>query len=418
MKPLSERSRCVVLVLAIVGCSGGSGGGDGAAVSAVALSATGQTSCYDAAGLAVACTGTGQDGDLLAGAAWPEPRFEDLGDGTVLDTLTGLVWLADANCIASEYPEADADGTAGDGAVTWEHALAFVRDINVGTYPECGAGHADWRLPNVTELESLVDAEQAFPNLALGDVGFLNVETSLYWSSTTQASGTDYAWDALLAYGGLGVNDKVDSPHAVWPVRTASALGGTVVLPATGQTSCFDAVGAIVDCIGTGQDGDLRAGAVWPAVRFAAGGDGTVTDALTGLVWLDDANCIASAYPGADTDGTAGDGAVTWEHALAFVREINAGTYPACGGGQADWRLPNRRELRSLIDYDESFPALPAGHPFRNVRIDYYWTSTTKPSTPEYAWFVFFMNGLLHPDLKSGDNYLWPVRGGAGASGE
>ena len=58
---------------------------------------TGQTICYDTDGNVITCAGTGQDGDWLAGAPLPDPRFTDRGDGTVSDNLTGLVWAKNAN---------------------------------------------------------------------------------------------------------------------------------------------------------------------------------------------------------------------------------------------------------------------------------------------------------------------------------
>ena len=70
-------------------------------VPALALAAqparTGQTTCYDAAGASIACTGTGQDGAHLKGVVWPAPRFTDNNNGTVTDNLTSLIWLKDAN---------------------------------------------------------------------------------------------------------------------------------------------------------------------------------------------------------------------------------------------------------------------------------------------------------------------------------
>lgn len=54
---------------------------------------TGQVTCYDTTGFTVDCAGTGQDGDLQKGAAWPDPRFTNQGDGTVRDNLTNLVWM-------------------------------------------------------------------------------------------------------------------------------------------------------------------------------------------------------------------------------------------------------------------------------------------------------------------------------------
>jgi hypothetical protein len=82
---------------------------------------TGQTTSY----------ATGDDGELSKGVVWPNARFADNGDGTVTDNLTGLMWLKNANCIQSNYSEFDMDETAGDGRVTWPHALDFVARINL-----------------------------------------------------------------------------------------------------------------------------------------------------------------------------------------------------------------------------------------------------------------------------------------------
>ena len=70
---------------------------------------TGQTLCYDSLGDDVSCAGTGQDGQLRPGVAWPNPRFTDNNNGTVTDNLTGLMWLKDANCF---------------GLRTWAQALS------------------------------------------------------------------------------------------------------------------------------------------------------------------------------------------------------------------------------------------------------------------------------------------------------
>ena len=83
----------------------------------------------------------------------------------------------------------------------------------------------------------------------------------------------------------------------------------------------------------TGDDGDLEKGMAWPSPRFTDNGNGTVTDKLTGLMWLKNANCIGSHYPGFDNDDTPGDGEVTWVHAFDFVAGMNNGTYPLCQAG-------------------------------------------------------------------------------------
>ena len=151
----------------------------------VDLPETGQQSCYDATGSVIACAGTGQDGDVLAGVVWPVPRFMDNMDGTLTDSLTGLMWLQDANCIATQYPAFDTENIDGDGAVPWQNTLDFVSGINAGTYPDCSAGYTDWRLPNVNELESLINAEQSNSATWLIGEGFTNVDSDYYWSATT-----------------------------------------------------------------------------------------------------------------------------------------------------------------------------------------------------------------------------------------
>jgi hypothetical protein len=75
---------------------------------ALCLPRTGQTKCYMDNGAEIACAGTGQDGEVQAGIEWPDPRFTDRGDGTVIDNLTGLLWTKDANLMATRDPGFDA----------------------------------------------------------------------------------------------------------------------------------------------------------------------------------------------------------------------------------------------------------------------------------------------------------------------
>ncbi len=179
----------------------------------------------------------------------------------------------------------------------------------------------------------------------------------------------------------------------------------------TGQTKSY----------ATGDDADLKKGVTWPNPRFTDNGDGTVTDNLTGLMWLKNANCIQTKYPGFDNDQTAGDGMVTWQHALDFVVGINAGTYTACGSTYTDWRLPNVRELQSLINFGYYNPALSNtagtgqwtdGNPFIGLQLSYYWSATTAASSQHKAWDVRMRNGFIVFPLKSSGRYVWPVRAG------
>ena len=117
--------------------------GSAAFAGTVQLPQTGQTKCYDTAGTEIACAGTGQDGEIRAGVAWPNPRFIDNMDGTISDKLTGLIWTKDA-------------GTPTEGACigeikTFQGALDYVKCLNSNSY----LGYVDWRLPNIKELSSV-----------------------------------------------------------------------------------------------------------------------------------------------------------------------------------------------------------------------------------------------------------------------
>lgn len=155
---------------------------------------TGQTTSYAA----------GDDGDLEPGVASPSPRVTDNGDGTVTDNLTSLIWLKDAD--------------AGDGPETWADALTLCNSLANGQQGlNDGSSAGDWRLPTVKELHTLIDFSQYSPALPSGHP-FTGVQSSFYWSSTTYAGNTDYAWGVAMASGGVGAGTKTD-PYYVWPVR-------------------------------------------------------------------------------------------------------------------------------------------------------------------------------------------------------
>lgn len=201
------------------------------------------------------------------------------------------------------------------------------------------------------------------------------------------------------------------------------ARAATITLPRTGQNACYDANGVIIACDNTGQDGDKRAGVAWPSPRFVDNKDGTVSDNLTGLIWLADANCTDTA------GGIARDGGLlNWPSALTWSNHLASGK---CGLSDksvaGDWRLPNINELRSLVDYSRHDPGLPSGHPFSNVQSIWYWSSTSNPVYTGGAFNVGMSRGSVHvtgkvrpPAIGESrvenkiDNKLgvWSVRGG------
>jgi hypothetical protein len=179
--------------------------------SVIFLPKTGQTACYDLYG-SIPCGGTGQDGDIQSGVAWPTPRFIDNGNGTVTDNLTGLVWTKDGN----------APGPAACSPANikiWRIALDYVACLNTNTY----LGYTDWRLPNINELRSLVNAGQFNTSIWLNTQGFNNAQDYGYWSSTSRSGSgiiSSYKWIAYMGTGLVGFGHETVETYYVWPVRS------------------------------------------------------------------------------------------------------------------------------------------------------------------------------------------------------
>jgi hypothetical protein len=351
----------------------------------VRLAASGQTVSYQ----------SGDDASVRAGVAWPATRFIDNGDGTVTDALTGLAWLKNAGCLAS---------------TNWTAAMAEAQQLASGT---CGLSDGSqagqWRVPNVWEMESIIDESASATALSAGNP-FLNLASGGYWTSTSIMSnqlsnGAPYAW-AVDLISGQYIDDQTTnttlktSTLAVWAVKGAS--GGAVTLQATGYYIPYV----------PGDDGSVAAGVALPTTRMIDNGNGTATDSVTGLVWLKQASC-------AQLQGA-------WSASLAAVNALQSGQCGLTDGSTAgQWRMPNRKEMESLADriqtneadfFDAAWtsadPGLNSlGAVFSNfVAFQYYWTSTTQAANTSNAWTVFSCDWGAFPTAKSQTGYTLAVR--------
>jgi hypothetical protein len=347
----------------------------------VKLGNTGQTTSYV----------NGDDASLHKGIAWPGPRFADNQDGTVTDNLTGLTWLQNAGC----FP-----------AAVWATALSDVNQLASGSCGLLDGSRAgQWRLPNLNELESLVDISASNPAVSLGSP-FINVSNGIYWSSTSYfggQGGSPDAWTIRFSDGrymnDFSSNVKTTSLNEVWAVK-GNGMGATK-LQSTGMYVPYLA----------GDDGSLQRGVPLTYPRFIDNGNGTVTDTVTGLVWLKQADCINQP----------------WAAAIASVNALATGQCGLTDGSSAGaWRMPNRNEMQSLSDrmetnhanfFDQTYflktsPSTVYRAPiFTNfVSFQYYWTSTTNAADTTEAWTVFSCDFGVYDVSKANTGYTLAVR--------
>lgn len=345
----------------------------------VSLAGTGQAASYV----------SGDDGSLRKGVVWPGTRFTNNQNGTVTDNLTGLIWLRNAGCFSPTL---------------WSNALTDVNQLSSGV---CGlidgSSAGQWRLPNLNELESLVDVSTSNPALTAGNP-FASVSTGIYWTSTSYyggEAGSPYAW-AIRFSDGRYINDmvsnvKATSNNAVWAVRGSG--GGAVNLQATGLYVAYE----------SGDDGTLQTGVRLTYPRWIDNGNGTVTDTMTGLIWLKQANCINQP----------------WAAAVAAVNQLASGQCGLTDNSTAgSWRMPNRNEVQSMADRMQATESDYFNNTIVNldgtiyqppiftnfVTGAYYWTSTTDAANTSEAWTVFSCDFGVYDISKADTGYTLAVR--------
>ena len=344
---------------------------------------TGQQRCYDSR-VEIAYPQArqpffGQDAQYKGN----EPSYRDNGDGTISDLVTGLMWQKNPG------PKK-----------TYAEAVAGASACRTG-------GHSDWRLPSIKELYSLIlfSGEDADPQaVAAGDLKPF-VDTHFF----------DFA------YGDPAENERIiDSQMATSTKYVSTTMGGNETMFgvnfADGRIKGYPIgrTGRRRQPVKTYYVYYVRGNPEYGQNDFHDNGDGTVTDRATGLTWLQ----IDSGYLKA---GPKKDGRMNWQEALRWCEDLDY-------AGHSDWRLPNAKELQSLVDYtrspdttrsaaiDPMFQVTEIRNGLGEVDYPFYWTGTTHKSRRggDTAVYVAFGRAMGWMSDPSGQKRLLDVHG-AGA---
>ncbi len=400
------------------------------AASPVVLPDTGQTGDFTAT--------PGEDSDRTQNP----PSYTDNGDGTVTDNVTGLMWQK-----------------LDSGEIDFTNAASYCASRTLG-------GYNNWRMPTAQEAYSIVylqskpASHSAFQfnttpltTIFVGGTGSVS-STTLTVSSVSSGAvdiGQVITWDGMPS--GQTVTIAAGSGTS-WTLSSAQIINAGTVISATktydaatytagsywwsSDLSAAFPTGATTKQWASNSGGgignhvrnqtgvskgtkptffnlrcvrNITAPVTLPAVHFADNGDGTVTDNYTGLVWKKEKS--ASQYD--------------WEGALAYVNTLNGS-----GGfaGKTDWRLPNIRELFSIVDVTRFGPSLDtnyftnlSGIPSYNAQTNSkdqgtFWSSTTLVNTPTSAWDLHeIYNGIISYSPKTALEYVLVVRGPVASSG-
>ncbi len=278
------------------------------------------------------------------------PEYVDNGDGTVTDNVTGLMWQQsfDHN---------------GDGEIDVDDKLTYAEILE--QFGDGGISfdvYDDWRLPTIKEMYSLI----------------LFSGRDISPESTSTDNLTPFIDNVTFefAYGDLDAGERlIDMQCATTNVYVSDEVSETVfgVNFADGRIKGY----------GTGMpfgDGDkvfnyllVRGNTSYGINRFENNEDGTITDEATGLMWMQDDN---------------GEG-VLWQDALAYAEGKEF-------AGYSDWRLPDAKELQSIVDYTRS-PATT-----NSAAIDQLFNCTQITNEAGQADYPWYYSSTTHASMNSG----------------
>jgi hypothetical protein len=308
-----------------------------------------------------------------------QPSYRDNGDGTVTDLVTGLMWQKKPG-----------------EKMTLREALSGASTCRL-------AGYDDWRLPTIKELYSLIlfsGTDPAPGTLQTGNQRPFLDDDHFAFRYGDPAAG-ERIIDAQFATRTRYVSTTMRGDATMFGVNFADGRikGYPIVDPRNRQEKTF-----FVRYVRGNPD--------YGKNDFSDNRDGTVTDRATGLTW-------AKVDSGHLKAGPSGDGRLNWQQALAWVEQLRY-------AGHDDWRLPNVKELQSIVDYSRSpdttgsaaidpvFEVSTITNEAGRRNFPFYWSSTThaglhRASAAAYVAFGESLGWMRSP--RGGDARLLDVHG-------
>jgi hypothetical protein len=363
---------------------------------------TAQGKCYDN-NTEISCSQSsfyGQDAQYTGNT----PSYTLNADGlTVNDNVTGLIW--------QRSPDTNGDGALNKSdKLTMAQSQALPATLNAANF----GGYSDWRLPTIKELYSLIDFRGTDPSGAGTMTLIPFIDTTYFQFAYGDSNSGERTIDSQYASSTLYVNQSFQGGEKLFGVNFADGRikGYDLTMPGGAEKTFF------VICVRGNNQYGINA--------FVDNGDQTITDNASGLMW-------------AKTDSGIG---MNWQDALAWVQTQNAANYL----GHNDWRLPEIKELQSILDYSRSpdttnsasidpiFSSSQITNEANQTDYPFYWTGTTHTGsngggeTADYLAFgraTGYMNnswvdvhgaGAQRSDPKSGDASQFPQ--GRGPQGD
>ena len=270
--------------------------------------------------------------------------YTNNGDGTVTDNLTGLMWQ-------------QTEDRNGDGAINFYDKLKYYEAVDSAATCNTG-GYSDWRLPTIKELYSIA--------MFLGAEPGPPPSTCIKYIDTTYFS-VGFGDVNSQAHGSLGTERLIDGQIVSSTLYVSTTMGVVETVFGfnfiDGRIKGYPTTHVVPEC-GTAKHYYVlyvRGNTAYGTNQFVNNGNGTITDNATGLMWMQNDN------------GTG----VLWKDALSYAENL---TY----AGYSDWRLPDTKELQSIVDYTRA----PATSNSAAINPMFNCTSiTNEGGVADYPWY-------------------------------